>query len=232
MKAGKNVKIMQVVLIMGIFVMLSLCLYMIRAPANEQSQVNTSQVVAGTSNRLQKKSVTTSWTLDDQTVKSAIAYGKKCKTPRDFFKPWTVHALPTKYYSCDDCIIVATPYYQIACISRDSARLYKPLDMKEIETIRKGRQLIIIAVMYGDEIDFAADIPAVIKVNGKVIHPIDTIPQRLANISSSWPEWPAYWAQNIYIFDTKHIPRNAKIWFILIRLLGEEKFHVDLSTVK
>lgn len=179
----------------------------------------------------QKKLAPTSWALDDQTVKAAIAYGKKCKTADDILKPWIVHTASPDSYS-GDYIIASTPYHQIATASRESARLYKPLDMAKIETFRKDKQLIIMAVIYGNEINFAADIPAVIKVNGKVIHPIATMPQSLADTSSSWPEWPAYWAKNVYVFDTKHIPRNVNIQFVLIRPSGEEEFYVYLPAIK
>ncbi len=70
------------------------------------------------------------------------------------------------------------------------------------------------------------------EVNGKVIHPIATMPQSLADTSSSWPEWPAYWAKNVYVFDTKHIPRNVNIQFVLIRPSGEEEFYVYLPAIK
>jgi len=180
----------------------------------------------------QRKLAPTSWALNDEAVRLAIAYGKKCKAKTGGpLKPWRVYTVSPKFYS-GDSIVVSTPYHQIAVYSWDNARLYKPLDMKTIETYSKGKRLVIMTIIYGNKIDFAANIPAVIKVNGKVIHPIETIPQRLAHLSSSWPEYPAYRAENIYVFDTKHIPRNAEIWFVLIRPLGEEEFYVPLWTMK
>ena len=77
--------------------------------------------------------------------------------------------------------------------------------------------------------DFAGDIPGVIKIGDKIIQPREVKPMIWAIPSFRWPESPSYKAVNYYYFDYGEFKGDEKITFILQEPEGEKRFEIDLS---
>jgi len=86
--------------------------------------------------------------------------------------------------------------------------------------------------LYGDSKGFADDIRAVIKVGGKVIHPIRSRFDDSPETTAYWPDSPAYFAVNTYVFEDYEEIKDRVIKFVIIKYTGEDVYRIDMSDYK
>ncbi len=200
----------------------------------ELKKLNNSTTVNELWNELNDK-LSNTWLMEASDIRDAIAYGKNNKNTsfESFMGPWTINRNKNSTISCREYISVTTPYLLVATLALSNAEKYKDTTLNDALNLLKSiKTLEVSAEVYGDKIDFAKDVDAVIKINGKVIHPVKVDKEDFADTSAKWPDSPAYYAANVYYFNLKDIPRNAKIQFIIIYPNREEKFNIDLSKMK
>lgn len=176
--------------------------------------------------------------LDDSQLQEAISYGKENAKKMDeltFIKEWFCQS--QAYYK--EYAVIATPFWIVAQEARTNTLQYKETKIEYYKqlALEAGKMLIFSVRMYGDKIDFAKNLHAVLKLKGneeKIIQPIYIHNDLFAEMSENFLESPEYGfhTASSYGFPLD-VRGNELVELVVVSPDGKEKiFKFDLSQIR
>jgi hypothetical protein len=165
------------------------------------------------------------WNFGNVKLISAEAYNyNKNKESNSFINSITD-------YPCDE-ITVRTPYRNALLHCWSVKKDFSVPTIKELpKFFAKPQYIVIDAKLFVGSIDSGKYIMGALRKNGKIIKPIKYELDRFADTSSSWPNYPAYEANNSYYFEMSKIGANDKLEFIT-NDSPPLVFRIDFSKIK